>query len=61
MTVEEAENICRPPIVGDYSLPPLTVEDVIFAAHRVKQKYGISCPKETAKLLNEIKINLDNQ
>ena len=55
MTIEAFENIAKPPIVGNYHLPPLTVKDVIFAAYRVRQNYGISCPKETARLLGEIK------
>ncbi len=54
MTIEEFDNIASPPIEGEYQLPSLTVKDVMFAAYRVKQNYGINCQRETSRLLKEI-------
>ncbi len=51
MTIAEFENAVRPPIVGNYPAPVLTTEDIMSAAYRLKQKYGIRCIKGVRELL----------
>ena len=45
MNIAEFKNAIRPPIAGDCPTPVLTTEDILLAAYRLKQKYGISCIK----------------